>query len=66
MKITRRKLAGSLAAVAVARAAQAQTSQTANAGDRLQTARDRQRANGDALAKFEIPMSVEPAFQFKA
>jgi hypothetical protein len=29
-------------------------------------ARQSHRENSDALAKFDIPMSLEPAFQFKA
>lgn len=31
-----------------------------------QAARDSHRENSQALAKFEIPMSLEPALQFKA
>ena len=63
MKITRRKLAVTLAAVAQA-SASAQT--PAPNTDPLQAAKDRIKANGDALAKETIPMSTEPAFQFKA
>ncbi len=63
MKITRRKLALTLAAVAQA-PAPAQT--PASNSDPLQAAKDRIKTNGDALAKESIPMSTEPAFQFKA
>ena len=60
MKITRRKLAGILtSATAVA---QAQTTPDAE----LQSAKDRIKANSDALAGQQVPMSTEPAFQFKA
>jgi hypothetical protein len=60
MKITRRKLAAILAAPA----ALAQTQPPA--ADPLQAAKDRIRTNGEALAKETVPMSTEPAFQFKA
>lgn len=63
MKLTRRKLAAALAAPALA-AAEAQT-QTPPAGP-LASARDRIRANSEALAQKTLPMTVEPAFQFKA
>jgi len=60
MKLTRRKLAAALLAPAAA----AQTPQPA--ADPVQAARDRIKANGDILAKVDVPMDVEPAFQFKA
>jgi hypothetical protein len=34
--------------------------------DFAQQARDSVQRNHDALAKFDIPMATEPAFQFKA
>lgn len=34
--------------------------------DWLQAARDAKRAAADILGKFDLQMSVEPAFQFKA
>ena len=40
--------------------------QTAPAADPLQAAKDRIKANGDALAKEPVPMATEPAFEFKA
>ena len=65
MKLTRRKLAA-LVTVGVA-AAPAQVPQPGAADeDLLKTKRDQMRANADAVAKREIPMATEPAFQFKA
>jgi hypothetical protein len=64
IKITRRKLAGVLIAFSwVWPSAQAQTPAPA---DPLQAAKDRIKAISDALAKEQIPMATEPAFQFKA
>ena len=69
-KMTRRTLAVALAApvfAAPVRAAnQAVPAQAAPAADPLQAAKDRIKANGDALAKENVPMATEPAFQFKA
>jgi hypothetical protein len=45
-------------------AAPVQTPPTA--ADPLEAAKARIKANGDALAKEDVPMSTEPAFQFKA
>lgn len=59
MKLTRRELA-----LGVTSAALAQTPPTPQAD--LQTARDQVKANIAALAEIEVPMSTEPAFQFKA
>jgi hypothetical protein len=68
MKITRRRLAAALTAPALATAAPlgaiAQT--PAASADPLEAARARIKANGDALTKESVPMSTEPAFQFKA
>jgi hypothetical protein len=68
MKITRRRLAAALTAPALAAAmpsvASAQT--PAASADPLEAAKARIKANGDALAKEDVPMSTEPAFQFKA
>jgi hypothetical protein len=63
MKLTRRELVIAAAGSVVAVNASAQT---APAQDFAKQARDRVQANADTLAKFEIPMSTEPAFQFKA
>jgi hypothetical protein len=63
MKLTRRQLA----AAVVSATAIAQTRQTSSSpADELQAARDRLKANLDAVAKQEIPMATEPAFGFKA
>jgi len=63
MKLTRRQLA----AVVVSATAMAHTRQTpASSADELQAARERIKANGEALAQQQIPMATEPAFQFKA
>jgi hypothetical protein len=71
-RITRRQLAGVAAGSAalglVVGTAIAQAPVTGRDRDsRLdEAARQSHRENSDALAKFEIPMSLEPAFQFKA
>lgn len=69
MKITRRKLAAALVTPVLApalpqAAALAQTETPA--GDPLAAAKARLQANREALAKESVPMSTEPAFQFKA
>lgn len=61
MKLSRREL------VALAGSAATALAQTpAPAADPLQTARDANKRVSDALTKFEVPVSTEPAFQFKA
>jgi len=60
-KLTRRQLAALVSATAMA-----QTQPPAPAEDLLATARDRMKANGEALTKQPVPMATEPAFQFKA
>ena len=70
MKITRRAMAAVLASIG----AQAQTpAQPAPAVQplpspegELESAREQVRANVTALSQFEVPMSTEPAFEFKA
>jgi hypothetical protein len=64
MKITRRKLA--LVLAAPAGLAQTPPAQIQTAADPLEAAKDRIKANGDALSKESVPMATEPAFQFKA
>jgi len=63
VQITRRKLAlAVLSTSAAARAAQAP-----GPPDNLGTpAAEQVRKSSEALAKFDLPMSTEPAFQFKA
>ena len=64
-KMTRRRLVaaagGALAAVSVPAQtpAQAQT-------ELARAAREQNQRAGETLAKFEIPLQTEPAFQFKA
>ena len=66
MKVTRRKLAAAVLGSSAAAVAQTQRTVPATADDELKIARDRLRANAEALASQKLPMAVEPAFQFKA
>jgi hypothetical protein len=61
MKITRRQLVIAAAGSGAAVQALAQTAPPASP-DPGKQARD----NAEALAKFSLPISTEPAFQFKA
>jgi hypothetical protein len=64
-RFTRRELAGIVGAgITLTAKAAAQT--PAATPDWLQQARDSKRAAGADLAKFDLPMSTEPAFHFKA
>lgn len=76
-KITRRKLAavlisfnaawsGALSSKAAAQTQAQSNAQTQAPADPLQAAKDRIKAASDALAKEQVPMATEPAFQFKA
>ena len=62
IKITRRKLAAIAVGTAAAQAAQ-EPAQPENLNE---LARERLRKNAETLAKVDLPMSTEPAFQFKA
>jgi hypothetical protein len=64
MKISRRALAG----IALAGAAPAQTPVPAPQAtpDDLEQAKRLVARNSEALQKHELPLSAEPAFQFKA
>ena len=66
--VTRRQLAGAVAVSLAAARAMAQTPAGAPGAnpDWDQAARDSHKKNSMILAGFEIPMSAEPAFQFKA
>ena len=67
MKMTRRRLAAALAAPALAGSiTSAAAEQTTAPADPLEAAKARIKVNTEALAKEEVPMSTEPAFQFKA
>jgi len=59
MKLTRRQLAALVSATTLA---QAQTTTP----DETQAARDRLKANSDALAQHDLPPATEPAFRFQA
>ena len=59
MQLTRRKLALALLAPVA-------TAQTPALVDEVQAARDRIKTNGALIAKVDLPMATEPAFQFKA
>jgi len=67
-KITRRQLAGviNVAAAASLGVVTAIAQVPATAQDFDSAARESHKQNSEALAKFDIPMSLEPAFQFKA
>jgi hypothetical protein len=60
MKLTRRQLVIAAAAGSTALKASAQSASTP------QAAADKIRQNAETLAKFTIPITTEPAFQFKA
>jgi hypothetical protein len=64
IKITRRKLAGVL--ISISAVWSSGLAQTPAPADPLQAAKDRIKTAGDALAKEQVPMATEPAFQFKA
>jgi hypothetical protein len=65
MDISRRQLGGVLAGATVATAS-AQAPPQPQPGDGLESARLQQRAAAQAIARIPLPMSTEPAFQFKA
>jgi len=75
MKLTRRELVVAAAGTVIAAKAQAQSVATPvgappvaapTSADFAKQSQDGVAKNRDLLAKFEIPMSTEPAFQFKA
>jgi hypothetical protein len=66
-KITRRRLAAAALGSGIAlRAGEAQTPDPATPGDLNATAKEQVHKHSETLAKFDLPMSTEPAFQFKA
>jgi hypothetical protein len=67
-KISRRQLAGVAAGSAVVslKVVKALAQAPVTGQDLEKAARDSHRENSAALARFEIPMFLEPAFQFKA
>ena len=62
MQLTRRKLAAAVLAPAAVALPQTPPQQP----DELAAARQRMKDNAAALAKIEIPMATESAYQFKA
>ncbi len=64
MKLTRRQLATMLASTTVL--AQAPPPVPATPEEELKNARNRVKANSEALARLPVAMPTEPAFQFKA
>ena len=62
MQLTRRKLAAAVLAPAAVALPQTPPQQPVE----LAAARQRMKDNAAALAKIEIPMATEPAYQFKA
>jgi hypothetical protein len=65
MDISRRQLAGVLAGTAVVTAS-AQDPPKPSAEADVDAARLRQRIGAQVIARVPLPMSTEPAFQFKA
>ena len=65
MRMTRRKLAAALAAPALARPMAAQQTQNAP-NDALKAAQDRVTGNSKILYLEKVPITAQPAFQFKA
>jgi hypothetical protein len=67
MRFTRRKLAGALLGSAAARSlAQTASPLPRTPDEELKAARERLKSRSDTLAAQAVPMSTEPAFQFKA
>jgi hypothetical protein len=67
MKITRRKLAVAVVAPAALLAqTPPSTAIPANPQGELAAAREQNRRNAQALDGFKVPVTTEPAFQFKA
>ena len=64
MKLTRRQLATALSSAAAL--AQTASGPPTTPEEELKAARERVQAYGAALARQEVPMAAEPAFQFKA
>ena len=66
-KLTRRRLVVTATGAALAAApAPAQTPAAPAPGELARAVREQNQRAGEALSKFEIPLSSEPAFQFKA
>ena len=66
MKLTRRQIAAAIAAASTGVSTAVAAAQAQPAADDLTAARDRVKATANALSSVPLPMSTEPAFQFKA
>jgi hypothetical protein len=66
LKMTRRDLAAVLGSAASVALVHAQNPPAAPPEDLNAAAKDQLRQNTEAMAKIELSMSTEPAFQFKA
>jgi hypothetical protein len=66
MKITRRALAGFALAGAASAQSASQQPQPPSGADDLDRAKKQVEINSKALRDFDLSMSAEPAFQFKA
>ncbi len=66
MKLTRRKLAAAVLGSAAGALAQNQPPLPATPEAELEAARARLKSNTEIVARQDVAMAVEPAFQFKA
>ena len=66
LKMTRRDLAAVLGSAASVVAVRAQDSPAGQPEDLNTAAKDQLRRDAEAMAKVDLSMSTEPAFQFKA
>ena len=65
-KITRRQLAATVSASTALLAQQPSPPLPQNPEEELKAAREQLHQTSESLAKFELPMSTEPAVHFKA
>jgi hypothetical protein len=66
LKLTRRQLAAAVSASTALLAQQPPAPLPQNPEEELKAAREQLRQASEALAKFDLPMSTEPAVHFKA
>ena len=66
MEVSRRQLAGTLAAMVATQIDAGAQSSAADSDADLKSARDQIRNSAEQLAKVKLPMAVEPAFRFRA
>jgi len=65
-KLTRRELAAALSTSAILLAQTPAPPIPSNADEELKAVKDTLRQNSEQLAKVDLPMSAEPAVQFRA